>query len=311
MSNAESIKQQILEIEDFKNVDAELMREIESNDEYRMLFQQCRSLSETIGSMAPSPEKDGITLHDALMKRVKEGDIAPRYIKTNSFRFPFATVACLCVVVAVVLVSKSGFLQSKMSDSAAPEEMNLQSDREMVYDGVTYFAGVAENGNSNEDAKYTVVDESAMQDSALSDYEAEEEYVVADDAAEGQTEPAYEGAAASKEKVVGQPEMESESLSDSVTAEESAEMKKAVERAKAESASGGDSGIAQYHVSQEVQIRLREAELMTGKADIITAYDIIDLGEENFVSFFDSISKKDNFSELYTLKNFKIYCENN
>ena len=273
MKEFDIVKQQILEIEDFENVDTALMEKIQQSEEYRILFEEIKNLSATIGNIAPSPEKDGESLHSAVMKRVKEGDIAPRYINTQSFRFPFATVACLCVVVAVVLMSKSGFMERKMSD-------NAEVEMDAVYENGDGNAGGADAKISNMyDYSYEVADREIAYD------EAEEEAIVEEEKAQ---------------------EMRTETVRDDRVAE-GAELKKKSEEQKADSYENEDAG---YTLEPEVILMLSKAEQLCGQKDVITAEIIVKLGAENYISFFESIAEKDNFKELYTPESFIAFCEN-
>jgi len=175
------VREQILSIEDFDNIDPGLMEKINGNAEYRRLFEECRELSLLIAESAPAPVKDGVTLHDAVMNRVKDGDIAPRYINTSKFRFPFATVASLVVVVATVLIVKNGNIIKKdaaveqiadmemaegdpkeesrafysdtsfgIMNSKAEETDDMAAPETTSYKGVAYEKGVDPNGTASE-----------------------------------------------------------------------------------------------------------------------------------------------------------------
>ena len=63
-----------------------------------------------------------------------------------------------------------------------------------------------------------------------------------------------------------------------------------------------------FSVSSEVLKRFEAARILMGDEDVIGQKDIADFGEENYIAFFDSISEKDNFKELYTLENFVAFC---
>ena len=129
-SRLEELKEEILSIEDFEKVDEGLMSEIGKNEELCRLFEEMKALSALVGDSAPSPMKDGVTLHDAVMKRIECGDTAPRYIYKR--KYPIATAACLLVCMAVVLVSRVGFggFAEKAEFDAASPETEMLSDGE-------------------------------------------------------------------------------------------------------------------------------------------------------------------------------------
>ncbi len=118
MENKDFIRNKILEIEDFDNVDSTLLEKINEKEEYRALLDDCRKISQMVKDSAPIPEKDGVSLASVLAKRIHDGDTAPKYINTKR-HFPIATVACLAVAMVVVFVAKNGI--SDRGANFAPE----------------------------------------------------------------------------------------------------------------------------------------------------------------------------------------------
>ena len=108
MANKDLITEQILSIEDFNNVDAGLMRIIESNDEYRRIFEEYKEISKLTSECIPEPVKNGVSLHEAVMNRVKSGDTTPRYTQGSTgrkFMFPMATAASLAIVLVAAITA--------------------------------------------------------------------------------------------------------------------------------------------------------------------------------------------------------------
>ncbi len=129
--NFDELKSEILSLEDFDSVDEGLMTEINKSEELCRLFEEMKALSALVGSSAPSPTKDGVTLHDAVMKRIECGDTAPRYIYKR--KYPIATAACLLVCMAVVLIARTGFgnfAEKEAFDAASPETALLSDGME-------------------------------------------------------------------------------------------------------------------------------------------------------------------------------------
>lgn len=127
----EELKSEILSLEDFDSVDEGLMTEINKSEELCRLFEEMKALSALVGGSAPSPTKDGVTLHDAVMKRIEVGDTSPRYIYKR--KYPIATAACLLVCMAVVLIARNGFgnfAEKEAFDAAAPETALLSDGME-------------------------------------------------------------------------------------------------------------------------------------------------------------------------------------
>ena len=165
MENTDFIRESILAIEDFDNVSHSLMEKINGNEEYRRLFEEYRELSALISESAPSPEKDGVTLHDAVMKRIKDGDTAPRYINTSKFKFPVATVASIAVMAAVVIIMKNGAFKNKTPDSAynnMKSAADVSVEETSGSDGNTFFMSRTSGGteSASEDILLQSVEES-------------------------------------------------------------------------------------------------------------------------------------------------------
>lgn len=124
MADKDLITEQILSIEDFDNVDAELMRMIESDNEYRRIFEEYKEISALTSECVPEPAKNGVSLHDAVMGRVRSGDTAPRYLFTNTgrrFMFPVATAASLVIVLAAAVTAT--VMTKTVNKNAADEQI--------------------------------------------------------------------------------------------------------------------------------------------------------------------------------------------
>lgn len=158
MENLDFFKEKILQIEDYTQVDENLMSKISSNPEYLNLFKECKTLSDLIRDSVPSPTQNEVTLSDSVIKKIQNGDTAPKYINSHSFRFPFATVACLLIVCAVMFTSR--YLPDKYSknhDAQNNMAAESYSDEESLYDAKivknkqdsALVLDVTESGNSN------------------------------------------------------------------------------------------------------------------------------------------------------------------
>ncbi len=142
------IKEKILSLEDFQNVDSELMQIISQNEEYQRLFSEYKEISLLAKESAPAPQKNGVSLHNAVMNRVKNGDVAPKYINTSKFRFPFATVASVFVVVVVVWLMKSGVLPQNNKNLSDISDINITSQKS-TSQTEQFDESQSESGNNN------------------------------------------------------------------------------------------------------------------------------------------------------------------
>ncbi len=321
MKDMDFIKQQILELEDFENISDTLKKAIEENDEYRTLYEECREMSERLRGACPEPEKDGIRLRDAIMSRVADGDTAPRYINTQSFRFPFATVACLAVFAVVVLVSKSGYMQKNFS---AESDNNINySAMDIAYDEDAdevipeAAAGGAADTKAYNDAEYQreavmfgaapkVQTEEAENEAAEEVIPEAENGVVFFE--ENQSTASDNGAYVQRTETTGY-SVFSDELKD-VTADYDYKSKVTNDTCDAQAAE--EEAVAEENaeeLSEKALSYIAEAARLCKKDDIITKEQIILLGEENYIAFFESICENENFAELYTYENFKAFCE--
>ncbi len=300
MKSPDFIKQQILEIEDFDSISDELRKNIESNDEYRALFENLRKMSETVRGVCPSPEKDGISLRDAVMKRVSDGDTVPRYINTRSYRFPFATVACLAVFAAVVLMSRSGYMQKNFTAENAAD-MNYSPANIKVTTGAggamldaagDYADEEAYDGkskNGREIVMFSAAPKAEMQETEDAIHEAEN--TASDDSAQVQRV---------------------ETTTYSELSDEPKETQVVYDYNKYKVTNGTcDQAVtekASVELSEKALLYIAEAETLCADGERITPEQIVLLGEEKYIEFFESISGSEDFSELYSYENFKAFC---
>lgn len=281
MENRDFVVEQILSIEDFDNVDSNLLNIISENDEYRKIFDEYKELSALASECMPEPVKDGVTLCDAVMARVQKGDIAPRYINTNRFRFPVATVAGLIAVVAVVLVSRNVLPFSKV-ENVAEDSAVYESEN---FDGANYVNNASFDVVVTDDGKSDV---EILSD--LYDCEAKDEEVpkTARD-----VQAVLENGNVSEEseaQVNGSVVYKSYSLAESVLSD------------------SADVAIT-VNISDEVAERLEYAKLHGVPTEqLISAEQIAELGEQNFINWFDSIKDRADFTEVYSYSVFLDYC---
>lgn len=313
MKELDFIKQQILEIEDFDNISDELKAQIESDDEYRALFESLREMSKTVASACPAPEKGGVSLRGAVMKRIEDGDTAPRYINTKSFGFPFATVACLAAFAVVVFISKSGFMQ-KSFEAEVAADMNYSVAEVSVENGI----GAASGGAGG----------AAVYKSGSGTDEAAKEYVIfkgkatdrqAADEVPGGAMPREsvnaEFQAASSDRAVAESGME-KSRSDgeaatynfSVFADELKAVREEAEEAVLDDADTADCEAESICLSEKALSCISAAAELCGGENRITMEQILLLGEEEYIEFFESISGNEDFKELYSYENFRAFC---
>lgn len=281
MENKDFVVEQILSIEDFDNVDSNLLKIISENDEYRKIFDEYKELSALASECMPEPVKDGVTLCDAVMTRVQKGDIAPRYINTNKFRFPVATVASLIAVVAVVLVLRTGLPFNK-AENAVEDSVIYESEN---FDGANYV--------NNASFDVVVTDDGKSDVEILSDlYDCEANYEEVPKTARD-VQAVLENGNISEEseaQVNGSVVYKSYSLAESVLSD-SADV------------------VITGNISDEVAERLEYAKLHGVPTEqLISSEQIVVLGEQNFIEWFDSIKDRADFTEVYSYSVFLDYC---
>ena len=285
------IKSSILAIEDFENVDPSLMTEINKNEEYRALFEECRSLSGIIKAAVPAPEKDGVTLHSAIMDRVNCGDIQPRYIRSSAYKFPFASVACLLAVAVVIFISKTNtfkYANDEALDYEAPNENTL-----LLADSYSTDAG--------DNAVYEECEQEAGENAATN-ARFNETQIIAKNDSDSSVSPRVFQSAPSFDRYT--PEEYEYYVKDEQTSY--------AQVAETESvifdAADKEAEKEKQELSEKTLSILEKAALLTD-SNRISEQDILLLGEDAFCEFFESICESDDFSNLYTLENFKKFCE--
>ena len=305
MESKDFVIEQILSIENFECVPEKLTAEINSNEEYRRIFEEYKELSSLVSESAPIPEKDGVTLHDAVMNRIKDGDIAPRYNNTNTFRFPIATVASLALIVAAALIiGKGGSLSGRLeADNFAPmaeTEMKDVSDTEFVYLENTRFSVLGGGASKKSDDGISIA--AASEESLEAPAEA---YAEPDSATNGVVERGTEITegvttysvvtdSVSEEKIMfksaGTPKAE---------AEASPAMEEATEEAEEEAVT----------FDSEITSRMKYASTVVPAERLITEEQILSLGRDHYIEWFDSIKNRSDFADIYSCEAFKAYCE--
>ncbi len=338
MENRDFVIERILSIEDFGNVDGKFMETIMADDEYRRIFEEYKEISELASECVPEPKKDGITLHDAVMKRVNDGDIAPRYINTGfgKHRFPFATAACLMIILAVVVVagitsrSRDNREVYMMNDAVSMESSSENSGFNMAPSDVKFApkidAAVLDSGYADEEA---VVEDNAYvgmaMGASLSSEEAETEAAEEEtggfrkaERAEAETEeaPMYAAVVPSTEyckEIDGDSAVESLDVVLESTVNANAGITSTSETtAEFKKAESFDKATVEVDIDAEVAYRLEIAGTYDiSEEDIITSEDIEAYGKENFIVWFDSIDGKSDFKELYGKKQFIRFCAYN
>ncbi len=318
MPGRDFITEAILSIEDFNNVDSKLMEEINANEEYRRIFEEYKEISELACECVPEPSRNGVTLHDAVMTRVRKGDTAPRYVGTSGkFRFPIATAASLAIIlvvaaVATITTKTQGNMESmnfSAKDTAFEETDHATSPiinnaeflpaPKAVTEIVTEQAATAELKSASGDAaSVTADDTAAANDRNGSVMKKAEEYkntvmgYYADEEAEAETESVEEAPVYSK--VARNDQIDeiqlhgSEEYSDDTVFSEST---------------------VEYDIDSEITLRLESAnKYPIPEENKITLEDIEAYGKGNFIAWFDSIQKEPNFTELYSKKQFIRFC---
>ena len=286
----EKIIEEILSIEDFENVNEELMEKINENEEYRKLFDELKTVSDLVKSSAPVPEKDGISLHDAVLGRVKNGDSLPKYINVRR-SYPIATAASLLVVCALVLFAKSGIagkFANKSFDAASNESAHEVQDFEYFADTYTAAEG-GDTGSNNLQSKETVMfskkksenginivsfDGKAVDDSL---FDTADEYRYSDNSVNDIAETEFFG-----------------------FAEET--------QIEAEETPGGEN-LANDTLSREVALAISRALELGADENAIRYEDILLLGEELYLEWFETICESPDFVNLYNYENFRLFCE--
>lgn len=318
----EKIIEEILSVENYDCVDPELMEKINSSDEYRKLFEDAKKLSYMARESVPSPVKAGVSLHDALVSRIREGDTAPRYINVSK-RYPFATAACLLIVFAIVLVARSGIgnkFANKSFDSAVENEAAVEdfefvtadlysaqkdfAETETAFDGKVMLsknknssssggsARAEENGVSNKYAVDTSIGNGEVYNtnSALFDDaeapESDTEYrenVHFDSSSDVKvTMPSYGMGGASLNAAIVE-KQESEDLKTQKLQETSS-------------------------LSQKVVQALERVGKLGADVNAIGEKEILALGEALYLEWLSSILDSESFASLYTLEGFEEYC---
>ena len=314
MENRDFVIEQILSLEDFENVDKNLMDKINGNDEYRRLFGKCREVSRLTRESIPEPEKDGVRLCDAVMDRVRSGDTAPRYVNVSAdkkFRFPVATAASLIIILAVVVIARmtSGVQQMADVNSFSLESKTAEKASEPAAGGY-----IDENGAAFMAAPQAVT--GAAEESVDDGYAADEEVAEPEEAASGRkswlrfkdygfTEDAAE---AYVEEAASEQEADYES-----------EKKAEVQQSETEvynSASDVSAGAALEVELSEEEIHdeiLGILEEMDGygieESRRITLQDIDRYGRENFLEWYYGIRGQEDFIGAYGIDEFILYCE--
>ncbi|MBR5307207.1 MAG: hypothetical protein IKU43_00420 [Clostridia bacterium] len=296
MESKDFVIEQILSIENFECVPEKLMAEINSNEEYRRIFEEYKELSSLVSESAPIPEKDGVTLHDAVMNRIKDGDIAPRYISAGGFRFPVATVASLAViVVAALIIGKGGIPGGRLdADNFAPmekAEMRSVNDEEFAYVENTSFSvfGGALSKQSDDGVGIAVISEEAP----------------------AETEAAFDGEEIT-EGVVNY-SVVTDSVSEEKITFKSSGMKKAEAEASPafeESASEECEEEAESaSIESQIELKMAYASALVPEQGLITKEQILELGAERYIEWFDGIMARADFVDAYSYEAFKAYCE--
>lgn len=338
MENRDFVIERILSIEDFGNVDGKFMETIMADDEYRRIFEEYKEISELASECVPEPKKDGITLHDAVMKRVNDGDIAPRYINTGFGKrsFPFATVACLMIILAVVVVAgitsrsrdnREVYMMNdavSMQSSVENGEFNMAPSNVKLaprIDTAVLDAGYADEEAVAEDNAYVDTARGASLSSKEAETEAAEEETGGfrkGESADGETEeaPIYVALVPSTEYCkdidVDSAEESSDVTSESIVNENADITSMSEPCAEFKKAESFDKATVEVDIDAEIAYRLEIVGTYDiPEEDIITLEDIEAYGKESFIVWFDSIEGKPDFKELYGKKQFIRFCAYN
>lgn len=280
MENKEFIIESILSIEDFNDVDPEFMSVINSNAEYRRIFDEYKEISDLASKCVPAPKKNGVSLHDAVMTRVKNGDTAPRYLNTSSsgrkFMFPVATAASFVIVLAVAIIASNTIRMNNNNASGSSQEFVAYDDSlsqiQTIPNGTLMPAHGGTANDKKSAAPYCAPEEARME-AETEDYD----YAAFDDEIQCEVTAASENAAVLKKHSYAK-DVSTDSISIEIT-------------------------------DDDIASRLAIAESRgVSDEDRITEEDVEAYGRENFVAWFDSIADAENFTELYGKKQFIRYC---
>lgn len=305
MENKDFVIEQILSIEDFDNVDEKLAKIIADNDEYRRIFEEYKELSKLISESVPEPGKDGVSLYDAVMGRVRSGDTAPKYINTSKFRFPIATVACLVLiaVTAFVAVNSNGINRNNMRDQetngafvqenvkSAPMEIMDTSFGILATDDMCYAdeedeaeAEHSASGNAENVFRDTKV---ALYSAPLSEEFSTVEYSENDTEAEEKTsDGGFKYSAIASQNAMYDNAVTQDSVTESSVEEETIK----------------EADLA------EIYSRMEYAKERVPAENLITLEKITELGQDKYILWFDSIVISPDFAELYSVESFTQYC---
>ena len=337
MENKDFVTEQILSIEDFDNVDENLMRMISENEEYRRIFEEYKEISALASQSIPEPKKDGVTLHDAVMKRVQSGDVAPRYTNTNSgkFRFPIATVASLVVVIAAAIVINNGGFVKKASDVAienakvhessaennssinvtdarfsvmstyerdvADSEMEIVNDADYISDAVD--DNVPANG---ETSVYTA--EPYLQDMQDVNGAEETESAVTD---ESVSEGVMFARAPMATNDVHTQRTENEESDSAVCEDSISNTDTSGGKYETKKTAGGSKARSTLTACLDVISRMETAKIKgVAPESLITLEQILELGAQKYIAWFDDILNSEEFVKLYNYDAFVVYCKN-
>ena len=281
MENKEFIMGAILSIEDFNNVDPKLMSIINSNAEYRRIFEEYKEVSALTSECVPAPKKNGVSLHDAVMARVRNGDTAPRYINTSAsgrkFMFSIATAASFAIVLVVAIIAVTATRTNGRNDHGSAwgykaHDESVQYSQKMPSAFMPAPASGGATYNEKVASPYSGPEEARMES-------AEEEYC----------DTAYEGAATydAKDDSENTTVLNGHSYASNVSSD----------------------SISIEITDDDIASRLAIAESRGISDEVrITEEDVEAYGRDNFVAWFDSIAEEENFTVLYGKKQFIRYC---
>lgn len=321
MENNDFVIERILSVEDFENVDEDLMKLIDGNDEYRRIFEEYREISRLTKECVPEPEKDGVSLCKAVMDRVSKGDVAPRYLNVKGFRFPFTAAACIIVVFAALVVMRNGNFGRKFDNGANESSFDAEYKADTAEDGISDMQFGVMRTSECPETEFGYVENEEVCDGdaangsgggfAMYSYSAETDDVT-DDAAYEESADCKNGffSAAPSDDGNAALEIAEEVISDGT---EDKFLRK--EDASADGVSGVQSVIAEDELRdsslcEAVLECMRYAEKCGVPTERLFGADVILVyGEDLYIEWFDSIKDKDNFYELYCIEEFSAYCE--
>lgn len=303
MENKDFIIEQILSIEDFNNVDENLAKIISENDEYRRIFEEYKELSELVSESAPEPKKDGVSLSDAVMDRVRNGDTAPKYINASKFRFPVATVAGLVIISVAAFVAvnanmlgRKDAFESNMNGAIYGAQKNAPME---IMD--TSFGILAEDDmyvadeENVEEAEYGVSEnaEDVLHNTRVTLYSApvsqelaKVEYSESEAKAQDKTgDGGYKYSAGTSQNTMYDSAVSEDSITESAAEEETKEAD-----------------------LSEVFWRMEYAKERVAAEKLITTEQIMQLSYDKYIEWFDSIADSPDFAQLYSFENFVQYC---